>query len=64
MQIDAHTIQGLEIRETGQEGSLKGSLLSVVKRTLTSGGTRLLARWLCKLMIIAVKNVPHFFRLA
>lgn len=64
MQIDAHTIQGLEIRETGQEASLKGSLLSVVKRTLTSGGTRLLARWLCKSMIIAVKNVPHFFRLA
>jgi DNA mismatch repair ATPase MutS len=60
MHIDAHTIQGLEIRETGQEGSLKGSLLSVVKRTLTSGGTRLLARWLCKLMLIADNNVPHF----
>jgi len=49
MQIDAHTIQGLEIREAGHEGSAKGSLLSVVKRTLTSGGTRLLSRWLCKL---------------
>jgi len=47
MQIDAHTIQGLEIRETSNEGSAKGSLLSVVKRTMTSGGARLLARWLC-----------------
>jgi len=48
MQIDAHTIQGLEIREAGLDGTAKGSLLSVVKRTLTSGGTRLLSRWLCK----------------
>ncbi|KAJ3510725.1 hypothetical protein NLJ89_g4516 [Agrocybe chaxingu] len=47
MQIDSHTIQGLEIRETGYEGSAKGSLLSVIKRTTTSGGARLLARWLC-----------------
>ncbi|KAF8973763.1 muts domain V-domain-containing protein [Flammula alnicola] len=47
MQIDSHTIQGLEIRESHYEGSSKGSLLSVVKRTLTSGGARLLARWLC-----------------
>lgn len=47
MQIDAQTIQGLEIREVGHEGITKGSLLSVVKRTLTSGGSRLLSRWLC-----------------
>ncbi|PPQ69068.1 hypothetical protein CVT25_004244 [Psilocybe cyanescens] len=47
MQIDLHTIQGLEIRESGLEGSSKGSLLSVIKRTTTSGGARLLARWLC-----------------
>ena len=48
MQIDAHTIQGLEIREVGYEGLTKGSLLSVVKRTMTSGGARLLSQWLCK----------------
>ncbi|KAF9535820.1 MutS2 protein [Crepidotus variabilis] len=48
MQIDAHTIQALEIRQTGFEGgSAKGSLLSVIKRTTTTGGTRLLSRWLC-----------------
>ncbi|KAK7064442.1 DNA mismatch repair protein [Favolaschia claudopus] len=47
MQIDSHTIKALEIRESIREGGVKGSLLSVVKRTSTSSGTRLLARWLC-----------------
>jgi DNA mismatch repair ATPase MutS len=47
MQIDSHTIKALEIREGIREGGTKGSLLSVIKRTLTSGGTRLLARLLC-----------------
>jgi DNA mismatch repair ATPase MutS len=48
MQIDSHTIKALEIREGIREGGTKGSLLSVIKRTITSGGTRLLARLLCK----------------
>jgi DNA mismatch repair ATPase MutS len=48
MQIDSHTIRALEIRGGAAEGTTKGSLLSVVKRTVTSSGTRLLARWLCK----------------
>jgi len=48
MQIDSHTIQDLEIRESIYEGGTKGCLLSVVKRTTTNGGARLLARWLCK----------------
>ncbi|KAF7339689.1 DNA mismatch repair protein [Mycena sanguinolenta] len=47
MQIDSHTIKALEIRESIRDGGTKGSLLSVVKRTSTSSGTRLLARWLC-----------------
>ncbi|KAI0048387.1 hypothetical protein FA95DRAFT_1678333 [Auriscalpium vulgare] len=47
MQIDSHTIKALEIREGMREGGVTGSLLSVVKRTVTSSGTRLLARWLC-----------------
>ncbi|KAF8167902.1 muts domain V-domain-containing protein [Crassisporium funariophilum] len=47
MQIDSHTIKGLEIRERIYEGGSQGSLLSMMKRTVTSGGTRLLARWLC-----------------
>lgn len=48
MQIDSHTIKALEIREGIREGGTSGSLLSVVKRTVTSSGTRLLGRWLCK----------------
>lgn len=48
MHIDSHTIKALEIRESITGGGLRGSLLSVVKRTVTSGGTRLLSRWLCE----------------
>jgi len=48
MEIDAHTVKGLEIRESMREGGVTGSLLSVIKRTVTSSGTRLLARWLCR----------------
>jgi len=47
MQIDAHTIKALEIRETEYDGSSRGSLFSAIKRTITNGGTRLLSRWLC-----------------
>ncbi|KAF4605412.1 DNA mismatch repair ATPase msh1 [Pleurotus pulmonarius] len=47
MRIDAHTIKALEIRESMKEGGVKGSLLSTVKRTMTSSGSRLLGRWLC-----------------
>ncbi|KAI0361808.1 hypothetical protein OH77DRAFT_1516722 [Trametes cingulata] len=47
MQIDSHTVKALEIREGMREGGTTGSLLSVVKRTVTTSGTRLLARWLC-----------------
>ncbi|KAJ4001318.1 muts domain V-domain-containing protein [Lentinula boryana] len=47
MQIDSHTIKALEIRESMREGGVRGSLMSSVKRTITTSGTRLLARWLC-----------------
>lgn len=47
MQIDSHTIKALEIREGVYQGGSKGTLLGVIKRTTTSGGARLLARWLC-----------------
>ncbi|KAF5312677.1 hypothetical protein D9619_003049 [Psilocybe cf. subviscida] len=73
MHIDSHTIRGLEIRET-YEGSAKGSLFSVVKRTTTNGGARLLTRWLCspstsipeitarQNLVSLFKNRPHFHR--
>ncbi|CAE6457902.1 unnamed protein product [Rhizoctonia solani] len=47
MQIDAHTVRALEIQKGSQGESSSGSLLSVVKRTITSSGSRLLSRWLC-----------------
>jgi DNA mismatch repair ATPase MutS len=52
MQIDVHTVKALEIREGIREGGTTGSLLSVIKRTATSSGTRLLARWLCLCLFI------------
>ncbi|KAL5535471.1 hypothetical protein ACEPAF_3565 [Sanghuangporus sanghuang] len=47
MQIDAHTLKALEIRESIREGGTSGSLMSSIRRTVTSSGARLLARWLC-----------------
>ncbi|KAF9243930.1 muts domain V-domain-containing protein [Melanogaster broomeanus] len=47
MQIDSHTIKALEIRESTREGGTTGSLFNVIKRTVTSSGTRFLARRLC-----------------
>ncbi|GAA5823246.1 hypothetical protein JCM11251_007536 [Rhodosporidiobolus azoricus] len=46
MQMDAVTLQSLEIRES-LRGGLRGSLLGAVKRTVTPGGLRLLSERLC-----------------
>ncbi|RMZ80183.1 hypothetical protein DV737_g3120, partial [Chaetothyriales sp. CBS 132003] len=40
--IDRHSLRGLEILETSRDGLGKGSLLHVVRRTVTPGGSRLL----------------------
>ncbi|KAF8587368.1 hypothetical protein K439DRAFT_1652351 [Ramaria rubella] len=66
MHMDSQTIKALEIREGMREGGVTGSLLSVVKRTLTSSGTRLLARWLCSpstsvTEILARQNLVSLF---
>ncbi|KIM33811.1 hypothetical protein M408DRAFT_85594 [Serendipita vermifera MAFF 305830] len=45
MQIDAHTIKSLEIKEGMREGGVTGTLLSVINRTQTTSGSRLLSRW-------------------
>ena len=51
MQIDAHTLAALEIRSSSSSLSLlpsvRGSLFSTIRRTVTKGGTRLLQQWLC-----------------
>ena len=52
MQIDAHTLKALEIKENLADGGTSGSLMSTVKRTVTSSGTRLLSKWLCKFMSV------------
>lgn len=46
MQIDAHTIRALEIKASGWSGSKRGTLLNTIRRNITAGGSRLLARWL------------------
>lgn len=59
MQIDAHTVKALEIREGMREGGTSGSLLSVIKRTVTNSGTRLLARWLCMPLLALLSICPY-----
>nr|WJN24906.1 meiotic recombination protein [Farysia itapuensis] len=46
LRIDAHTLDALEIKNRGREGAIRGSLFSVLRRTVTRGGTRLLQQWL------------------
>ena len=48
MHLDAHTLGALEIRETARDGSVRGSLTSILRRTMTQGGTRLLTQWLAQ----------------
>lgn len=59
MQIDAHTLKALEIQEGLREGGAVGSLMSTVKRTVTSGGTRLLSRWLCEISFSWTSRRKH-----
>lgn len=45
MHMDAATLAALEIRETN-ERSTRGSLVNILRRTVTQGGARLLVHWL------------------
>ncbi|MEM8669878.1 MAG: DNA mismatch repair protein MutS [Planctomycetota bacterium] len=53
LQIDAATRRSLEITRTLRSGSREGSLLSVVDRTCTPMGSRLLADWIAAPLIDA-----------
>ncbi|KAF2155913.1 hypothetical protein K461DRAFT_265380 [Myriangium duriaei CBS 260.36] len=44
MRIDKHTLRGLEIRSTLRDSFFQGSLLHVVRRTVTKSGARSLTR--------------------
>jgi DNA mismatch repair protein MutS len=44
--IDTTTRRNLELLKAGRDGTSKGSLFSVVNKTFTQGGSKLLARWI------------------
>jgi DNA mismatch repair ATPase MutS len=48
MGIDKNTMRALEIKKTIRDDLLTGSLLHVIRRTVTKGGARLLDNWLSK----------------
>ncbi|KAI0482810.1 muts domain V [Xylariaceae sp. FL0804] len=47
MAIDSNTMRSLEIKQTIKDAKFQGSLLHATRRTVTKGGARLLAAWLC-----------------
>ncbi|KAI1383209.1 muts domain V-domain-containing protein [Hypoxylon trugodes] len=46
MSIDKSTMRSLEIKQTIRDSAFRGSLLHIVRRTVTKGGARLLNAWL------------------
>ncbi|OHF01405.1 MutS domain V [Colletotrichum orchidophilum] len=46
MSIDKNSVRALEIKQTIQDGSFRGSLLHAIRRTATKSGARLLNDWL------------------
>jgi len=48
MSIDKNTMRALEIKKTMRDDLTTGSLLHVIRRTVTKGGSRLLDSWLGK----------------
>lgn len=46
MQIDSRTSDALELHQTFKDESRKGSLISSVKKTVTTSGSRLLSQWI------------------
>jgi DNA mismatch repair ATPase MutS len=49
MMIDKNSLRALEIRSTLRNGTFEGSLLNVIRRTVTKSGTRLLSQRLSKM---------------
>jgi DNA mismatch repair ATPase MutS len=46
MSIDKNSMRALEIKETIRDGTMQGSLLHSIRRTVTRSGARLLEEWL------------------
>ena len=53
LELDESTRRSLEITRTLRDGRREGSLLSVIDRTVTSMGSRLLADWLANPLVAA-----------
>lgn len=52
MAIDKNTMRALEIKKTMRDDMYTGSLLQVIRRTVTKGGARLLDNWLSKFVSV------------
>ncbi|HEY58733.1 MAG TPA: DNA mismatch repair protein MutS [Anaerolineae bacterium] len=67
MVLDAATRRNLELTETLREGSVQGSLLGVLDRTVTPMGKRLMRQWVSKPLLDVARirrrqeGVAHFF---
>ena len=48
MGLDKNTMRALEIKKTMRDDLFSGSLLHIIRRTVTKGGARLLDNWLSK----------------
>lgn len=46
MTIDKNSMRALEIKQTMRDAAFRGSLLHAIRRTVTTGGARLLHEWL------------------
>jgi DNA mismatch repair ATPase MutS len=49
--IDKNTMRALEIKKTMREDMVTGSLLHIIRRTVTKGGARLLDNWLSQYIV-------------
>jgi len=58
MSLDEATIRNLELFQTAATGNFQGSLLSVIDKTSTTMGARLLRRWLL-MPLVSVSMISH-----
>ena len=52
MLLDSSTIKNLELLKNIRDGSSRGTLLSVLEKTVTSSGARLLKRWIKEPLLV------------
>ncbi len=52
MLLDSGTIRNLELTKNIRDGSARGTLLSVLDKTVTAGGSRLLKKWIKEPLLV------------